>query len=115
MSYSDDNLILMDCGEGTAGQLVRFFGCDKINSILIRIKAIYISHMHADHYLGIIALVLDRKRAFLEQNLTFEPVIIFAPNLLDYWLNLYSAHYEHINVFYKLYLNSSFVSEIFFL
>ena len=60
--------LLFDCGEGTQQQMMRArtgFG----------ISEIFITHWHADHYLGIIGLL---------QTLTFngrqEPLIIFGPD-----------------------------------
>lgn len=47
----NEHLYLVDCGEGTQMQLARF-GI-KIN----RIKHIFISHLHGDHYLGLMGLV----------------------------------------------------------
>lgn len=48
---ADEQLILIDCGEGTQMQLSRF-GI-KAN----RINHIFISHLHGDHYLGLIGLI----------------------------------------------------------
>lgn len=41
----------MDCGDGTLGQIYRLYG-DKTNDVLSRIKAIYVSHLHIDHFGG---------------------------------------------------------------
>lgn len=63
-----DHLLLIDCGEGTQTQLSRF----KIR--ISKIKYIFISHLHGDHYFGLIGLLtsmglLSRK----------EGIIIFCP------------------------------------
>jgi ribonuclease Z len=42
---------LFDCGENTLGQLGRVFG-DELPGVLRDLKAIWISHLHADHHLG---------------------------------------------------------------
>lgn len=47
----NEQLILIDCGEGTQMQLVKY-GI-KTN----RINAIFISHLHGDHYLGLVGLI----------------------------------------------------------
>lgn len=49
---SPDCSILLDCGEGTAGQIVRLYGRDRAEQVFRSLKAIYISHLHADHHLG---------------------------------------------------------------
>lgn len=41
--------VLLDCGEGTFGQLCRHYG-DEIDKILCNIAAVFISHIHADHH-----------------------------------------------------------------
>jgi ribonuclease Z len=48
---------LLDCGENTLGQLRRCFGYQGADDILRDLRAIYISHAHADHHLGTISIV----------------------------------------------------------
>lgn len=55
--------MLLDCGEGTLGQLHRAFG-DRFELVMRSLKVIYISHMHADHHLGLIGVA----QAWLELN-----------------------------------------------
>lgn len=43
--------MLLDVGEGTLGQIIRFYG-DEADDVIRKLKAIYISHMHADHHIG---------------------------------------------------------------
>lgn len=43
--------ILLDCGEATLGQLFR------VNYPIQRIKMILVSHLHADHHLGVISMI----------------------------------------------------------
>jgi ribonuclease Z len=47
---------LLDCGENTLGQLKRVFGAE-LPSILRDLKAIWISHLHADHHLGTASVI----------------------------------------------------------
>lgn len=48
---SKHSAIILDCGEDSYGQLYRFFGKAKASRILRKVKAIFISHLHADHHL----------------------------------------------------------------
>lgn len=47
----NEQLFLLDCGEGTQSQLIRY----GIKSS--RISHIFISHLHGDHYLGLVGLI----------------------------------------------------------
>jgi ribonuclease Z len=47
----DDNLFLVDCGEGTQMQMAKY----RIRRS--RINHIFISHLHGDHYFGLIGLI----------------------------------------------------------
>lgn len=47
---------LLDCGENTLGQLKRVYG-DELPEVLRDLKAIWISHLHADHHLGTAAVI----------------------------------------------------------
>lgn len=48
---------LLDCGEGTFGQLQRAFEPAKLIEIFKDLRMIYLSHPHADHILGIISVI----------------------------------------------------------
>ncbi|KAI0777745.1 hypothetical protein BD413DRAFT_640429 [Trametes elegans] len=50
--------VLLDCGEGTWGQLARSFGDDPARTggvwqVLRELKCIFLSHMHGDHHMGL--------------------------------------------------------------
>ncbi|EKM81596.1 hypothetical protein AGABI1DRAFT_105131 [Agaricus bisporus var. burnettii JB137-S8] len=55
--------ILLDCGEGTTGQLTRYFGKGEegIDDILRNLKCIFVSHAHADHHMGLAKLLRQRR------------------------------------------------------
>lgn len=49
---------LFDCGENTIGQLLRVFGPEKLADVLLDLKLIWISHLHADHHLGTMGVLI---------------------------------------------------------
>ena len=58
--------VLMDCGDGTYGQLARFFGVNpsqpnNVHDALRDLRCIYISHAHADHHVGLAKILAMRK------------------------------------------------------
>jgi ribonuclease Z len=53
--------VLLDAGEGTLGQIRRRFGtAGMAEQIYPNLKMIFISHMHADHHLGLRLVLEDR-------------------------------------------------------
>jgi ribonuclease Z len=72
----DDQLFLVDCGEGTQMQLSRY----KIRRS--RINHIFISHLHGDHYFGLIGLLTSMGLMNREQDL-----FLYAPSPLEELIN----------------------------
>ncbi|KZC09291.1 Ribonuclease Z, mitochondrial, partial [Dufourea novaeangliae] len=93
LRITENNSILLDCGEGTVAQFVRFYGNSKVKNILRSLKAIYISHMHADHHMGLISLLQAREKV------TNDKIYIIAPTQIQQWL----SHYEQIEPISHLY------------
>lgn len=48
---------LFDCGEGTLGQLRRLYTASEMKELFWDLKAIWISHLHADHHLGTASVI----------------------------------------------------------
>lgn len=48
---------LLDCGENTLGQLRRRYSPTELGEVLRDLKLIWISHLHADHHLGITSVI----------------------------------------------------------
>ena len=42
---------MLDCGSEAWVQMVKFYGLERAEEILLNIKGIFISHLHADHHL----------------------------------------------------------------
>ncbi|PWZ03741.1 hypothetical protein BCV70DRAFT_154570 [Testicularia cyperi] len=72
--------ILLDAGESTYGLLRRKFGCRRdgdgdgdadpsgalrgqdVDEILRELRVLFISHIHADHHIGLVRILLERRR-----------------------------------------------------
>ena len=48
---------LLDCGENTLGQLGRVYSAPELADVLRDLRMIWISHMHADHHLGLVSVI----------------------------------------------------------
>ncbi|KAF2756909.1 hypothetical protein EJ05DRAFT_511679 [Pseudovirgaria hyperparasitica] len=48
---------LFDAGEGTWGQIQRVFGPEGAREVMKELRMIWISHMHADHHLGVTSVI----------------------------------------------------------
>ncbi|MEO7311439.1 MAG: ribonuclease Z [Chitinophagaceae bacterium] len=68
----DDQVFLIDCGEGTQMQIVKY----KIRGS--RINHIFISHLHGDHYFGLIGLITSMGLSGRSV-----PLHIYAPAILE--------------------------------
>ena len=91
-----DKFMIMDCGEGTVLQLYRLFGAEKSEFILKNLRAIYISHLHADHHLGLIHLILKREKAFENQQEIIDKMYILAPARISNYLSIYHTRFQPI-------------------
>lgn len=73
----EDQVYLIDCGEGTQMQLQRY----KVRRS--KINHIFISHLHGDHYFGLIGLVTSMELMGREA-----PLYIYGPALLESIIHL---------------------------
>ncbi|KAG0341979.1 tRNAse Z trz4, mitochondrial, partial [Podila humilis] len=97
--------ILLDVGEGTYGQMFRHFGGNKRNSNqrdsvedrLKNLKGIFISHLHADHHLGIVTILSEWNKLRDEST---DPLYLIAPekfhNFLTEVSHTQDFGYQHV-------------------
>ncbi|MCX8174599.1 MAG: ribonuclease Z [Candidatus Micrarchaeota archaeon] len=64
----EGELLLLDCGEGTQRQMMRF------GISFMKLKAIFISHLHLDHYLGVFGIAET-----MRLNKRTEPLAVYGP------------------------------------
>ncbi|GAA4808437.1 ribonuclease Z [Olivibacter ginsenosidimutans] len=86
----NETISLIDCGEGTQLQMQRY-GL-KVN----RIKYIFISHLHGDHYLGLVGLISS-----MHLNGRKEDLYLFGPAGLQEIIDL-QLHYAETTLRYNL-------------
>lgn len=89
----NEKLFLIDCGEGTQQQMLRY----GIN--MQRIGHIFISHLHGDHYLGLIGLLSS-----LNLNGRTKPVYIYSPPELKEILDI-QFKYSQTQLRYPIHFN----------
>jgi len=80
---SNEKFYLIDCGEGTQQQLIRF------GIKASKIDMVFISHLHGDHYFGLIGLL-----STMHLNGRIKSFMIFAPAALKEILELQFKHSE---------------------
>lgn len=73
----NEHLFLVDCGEGTQMQIAKY----RIRRS--RIQKIFISHLHGDHYFGLVGLITTMALLGREQDLH-----VYAPAALEQIINL---------------------------
>ncbi|XP_077995055.1 zinc phosphodiesterase ELAC protein 2-like [Glandiceps talaboti] len=95
LNCSEDISMIMDCGEGTLGQLYRHYG-DATADILHKLQCIYVSHLHADHHTGLINLLLERQRLSVRDGKDPKTMNLVLPNRLIGWLKLFDSKFEPI-------------------
>ena len=80
MVNREGELILFDCGEGTQQQMMR------AKTGMMSLSSIFVSHFHADHFLGIPGLI--QTMSFLGRK---EPLTIYGPEGTGEFTELFKA------------------------
>lgn len=78
-NYETNEMIFLDCGEMTIGQIHRLFGRKRATELLSKTSAILISHKHGDHHLGALSLIKAVGKARGK-------VLLIAPERFKVWL-----------------------------
>ncbi|KAF5739168.1 zinc phosphodiesterase ELAC protein 2 [Tripterygium wilfordii] len=79
--------LLLDCGEGTLGQLKRRYGVEGADNAVKNLSCVWISHIHADHHTGL-ARILALRRDLLK-GVPHRPLLVVGPRQLKRYLDAY--------------------------
>lgn len=86
----EGELLLFDCGEGAQQQMMR------AKTGMMSLSSIFISHLHADHFLGIPGLI--QTMSFLGRK---EPLKIYGPEGIEEFTELFKA-FGYFNLKYEI-------------
>jgi ribonuclease Z len=86
--------VLIDCGEGSFGQLCRLYGPDAAREKVRNLRCAWISHIHADHHVGLPTILIERRKAILNEkgnaSGSVPPLLVVGPAPLRRFLNAFS-------------------------
>ncbi len=99
------NKNLRECGSlksvvlGTLLQLHRHFGPTDVARVLAGLRAVYVSHLHADHHLGLVQILLAKQAAMAAESGGREldarkRVMVMIPAALEPILMHYNERFE---------------------
>ncbi|KAI2811521.1 Zinc phosphodiesterase ELAC protein 2 [Blomia tropicalis] len=95
VNLEQNKSMFFDCGEATFLQLNRYYGREMCQNVLKTLKAIFISHIHADHHFGLVRIIKERAKLFPK-----EPLFLIAPTKINEFLRKYSNILENLQTLY---------------
>ena len=108
LRMANGNSMLLDVGEGTIGQLLQSWkstlpptsspqtAFEEYNLRVKGIKAVWISHPHADHHLGLLRLLSERNAICGHD----DPIVLMAPPTMFAFLSEYQSVVPEIHLSY---------------
>ncbi|KAJ3193795.1 hypothetical protein HK101_004059 [Irineochytrium annulatum] len=83
--------VLLDAGEGTLGQIALHFGLKRAEEVIRDLGLLFVSHLHADHHLGVFGILKLRREPMPE-------LTLLAPKRYITWLREYDAGCEDLGM-----------------
>ncbi|ESN96581.1 hypothetical protein HELRODRAFT_189299 [Helobdella robusta] len=105
LNLGNGKCFVMDAGENSYGQLLRHYGVKKGQGKLADLAGAFVSHLHADHHLGLIGFALERHNYMKSKqnnkndvivNGNDDRLIVIAPRALYRWYS--SIHCDDIPI-----------------
>lgn len=88
------------------GQIHRFYG-DEAENVIKKLKAIYISHLHADHHMGLFG-IMQLKQKICDDHV---PILLLAPSEIEPWIAYYKNEFEKISTEFEFIDNQTLVKK----
>ena len=85
--FNKESALLMDCAEGSYGQIFDHFGTkEKVDSVLLFTRVIYITHLHGDHQLGLLKIMQERDKLLctLPENMKSKLYVAIPTPMLEW-------------------------------
>uniref|UniRef100_A0A914HFC7 ribonuclease Z n=1 Tax=Globodera rostochiensis TaxID=31243 RepID=A0A914HFC7_GLORO len=99
LQLSPSSTMMIDCGDGTYGQLRTLFGPEQCAKLLASMHVIFITHSHLDHTNGLFTMVQERCRAFTELGLPYRPLVLACNRTIRKITSTYAKSYQDIDRF----------------
>ena len=94
VNFDDQRSMLLDCGEATYLQLNRFYGKNEMKHRVLRsIKAVFISHLHADHHFGLIRIIREWQSLVVTDEVA-ERLFVIGPQVVRNFLQSFAHSIE---------------------
>ena len=98
LHLANGEYMMLDAGEGTLCQLYKCFGPVIADDVIRKLKCIFVSHIHADHSLGLVSIL--QKRNQLLNGSDYQSTLVIGPKILYEWLTNYGSYCEDIRFRY---------------
>ena len=94
--------IMLDTGEGSLAQMIRRFGASAVDEKLREMRMVWISHIHADHHVGLPHILTARAEIFRRDGVEPPIIPVVGPRalrrFLDYYEDLERLHCDFIDL-----------------
>lgn len=83
--------ILMDSAEGSYMQLIDHFGSnvEEVSNLLMKTRAVFITHIHGDHQLGVLKIISERDRLHGDQPDPTNKLYVVTPSPMMEWMKIF--------------------------
>ena len=102
IELSQNDALMLDCGEGSYYQLYNHYGEERIDDVLMALRVIFITHIHSDHNLGILDTIAQRNKLLRErfqgneEQISQHKTFLIIPYNVVPWFHSYVNNVENL-------------------